>query len=112
MAAYKDQNTQLDQKIANLEIERNIQRIELKNQLLITYESVKPLNILKETLSEINHSPETKVNVAETALSLAGGYFSKKLIMGKSNSFFKKILGYGLQYGVTKLISKKVHSHY
>ncbi|MCW2119996.1 hypothetical protein [Flavobacterium sp. 7A] len=110
MAAYRNQNTELEHAITRLELQKAIQLRELKKQLTLTYESVKPLNILKESLTDLKHMPEVKENLVETALSFAGGYFSKKLVMGKSNSLFKKIMGYALQYGVSKFISNKVHT--
>ncbi|MES2240046.1 MAG: hypothetical protein V4497_07275 [Bacteroidota bacterium] len=111
MASYKNQNTELDKAIARLELERDLKFEELKDQLAITYESVKPINLLKETLEDFKHSPDIKSNFLQSVVSIAGGYLSKKMVMGKSNSIFKKIMGYVLQYGLTNFISKKVNSN-
>ncbi|KDN54541.1 hypothetical protein [Flavobacterium seoulense] len=109
MASYKDQNTLLDQAIARLERERQEKYDDLKNQFDVTVQSFKPMNILKGTLDDLKQFPEVKSNIVQLATSLAGGYLSKKLLIGKSSSIFKKIAGYLLQYGVTNFISKKVH---
>jgi len=109
MASYKNQNTDLDIAIARLQLEKIEKFEELKNQLAITYDSVKPINIIKETLEDFRHTPDIRSNFIQSAVSIAGGYLSKKIVMGKSNSIFKKIIGYVLQYGLTNFISKKVN---
>ena len=108
MRSYKNQNEELDIAIELLERKRALKFEELKYQLNVTYESVKPINILNQTLIDLKESPGVKSNLFQSAISLAGGYFSKRLLLGKSHSMFKKILGYVLQYGVTNFISKKV----
>lgn len=111
MKTYKNQNEQLDIAIELLEHKRDLKFYELKKQLAVTYESVKPINILNQTLTDFKESTEIKSNVLQSVISIAGGYASKKLFLGKTNSTFKKILGYVLQYGVTSFISKKVDTN-
>jgi hypothetical protein len=111
MASYKNQNTQLDEAIARLEIERDIKFDALKDQMDITLHSMKPIHILNGALEDIKEFPEVKSNIVQLVVSLAGGYLSKKLLLGKSNSTFKKILGSVIQYGVTNFVSKKVNSN-
>ena len=101
-------NATLDEAIVYLESKRERELIDLKNQVDYTIESLKPINLLNDTIASFTGNSETKQSILESILSISGGYFSKKLIMGKSNSFIKKILGYVLQYGVTSFISKKV----
>lgn len=110
MASYKNQNLELDKTIARLELERRVKFEELKEQLEITAESIKPVNIIKDTFQDITHSPDLKSNLIQTAAGITGGYLSKKIIFGNSKSFFKKLIGYALQYGVTNFISKKVNN--
>ncbi|MFL9830898.1 hypothetical protein ABS764_08560 [Flavobacterium sp. ST-87] len=109
MAVYKNQNTELDKAIARLEMDRDLKLEELKEQLATTYESIKPVNILRETVEDFNNAPDLKSNLLQIVVSIAGGYLSKKLLLGKSNSFFKKIAGYILQYGMTSFIAKKTN---
>ena len=111
MKSYKNQNEQLDIAIELLEHKRDLKFYELQKQLAVTYESVKPINILNQTLTDFKESTEIKSNVLQSVISIAGGYASKKLFLGKTNSTFKKILGYVLQYGVTSFISKKVDTN-
>ncbi|MEO8254546.1 MAG: hypothetical protein ABI554_09190 [Flavobacterium sp.] len=109
MGSYKNQNTQLDEAIARLELERDLQLDQLQEQLQVTFHSMKPITILNDTLEDFKRFPEVKSNLIQLVTSLVGGYISKKVLIGKSNSKVKKLLGYLLQYGVTNFISKKVN---
>lgn len=111
MATYKDQNTALDIAISRLEIEKKEKYEDLKWQLEVTANSLKPINIIKDTVQDFQQSPDLKSSFVKGIASLTGGYLSKKLLFGKSKSTIKNILGYVLQYGMTHLISKKVNSN-
>lgn len=111
MASYKNQNTALDEAIARLEMERKMKFEDLKNQMDITFQSMKPIAILKGTLDDLKHFPEIKTHILQLATSLIGGYISKKMLVGNPTSMFKKITGYILQFGLTNFISKKVNSN-
>lgn len=111
MKTYKNQNEKLDIAIEELERKRNMQYEEIKLQLTATYESIKPINLIKQGFQDLKESPEVKSSLFQSLLSIAGGYISKKILIGKTNSIFKTILGYALQYGVTNFISKKVDSN-
>lgn len=109
MASYKNQNSDLDIAIARLRQQRDSKFVELKEQLAMTYESVKPINLLKGAVDDFKQIPDLKLNLMQSIVSIAGGYLSKKIVMGKSDSIFKKVIGYALQYGLTNFISKKVN---
>lgn len=111
MASYKNQNTQLDEAIARLQMERDLKFDALKDQMAITFQSMKPIHILNGALADIKEFPEVKSNIVQLVVSLAGGYLSKKLLFGNSKSTFKKILGSLIQYGITNFVSKKVNSN-
>lgn len=110
MTPSRNQIQFLDNAISSLESQRRIEYSELKNQFFETREQFTPINLLNETIKDFGESPVIKTNLFETIISITGGYFSKKLIIGKSNSFMKNLLGYVLQFGVTNFISKKVSS--
>ncbi len=109
MKSYKNQSLELDKSITILEQQRKLMLVDLKQQLNVTYESLRPINVINATIDDIRNSTELKNNVLETVVSVAGGYASKMFLVGKSNSIFKKIFGALLQYGATNLISNKVH---
>jgi hypothetical protein len=89
-----------------LEEERTINGQLLKNQLHLTYESLKPVNILKSALNDAISSPSLINNIVGTAIGLGTGYLSKKLIVGTSANVVKKLIGSVLQVGVTNFIAQ------
>lgn len=92
--------------IEQLEIKQAEEEQQLKEQFRLTYESVKPINLIKSTFQEAAHSTELKNNLLNTALGLATGYVSKSIFMRLSGSPLKKLLGNALLFGVTNVISK------
>jgi hypothetical protein len=111
MTASKNQIQSLDKAISSLENQRKSEFGDLKDQFFETTEHFRPVNLLNETIRDLRDSPVLKTNLFETLISVTGGYFSKKMIIGKSNSLTKVLLGYVLQYSVTNFISKKVSSN-
>jgi hypothetical protein len=96
----------LKESIQLLEAEQSIKGQILKDQLFLTYESLKPGNLLKYTLKEISSSPNMIDNLAGTAMGLLGGYISKKIIVGASGNIIRKLIGSILQFGVTNVIAQ------
>jgi hypothetical protein len=96
----------LKESIQLLEAEQSIKGQILKDQLFITYESLKPGNLLKYTLKEISSSPNIIDNLAGTAMGLLGGYLSKKIIVGASGNVIRKLVGSILQFGVTNVVAQ------
>jgi hypothetical protein len=96
----------LKESIQLLEAEQSIKGQILKDQLFITYESLKPGNLLKYTLKEITSSPNMIDNLAGTAMGLLGGYLSKKIIVGASDNVIRKLIGSLLQFGVTNVVAQ------
>ena len=78
----------------------------LKEQFFITYESLKPVNLIKNSLKEIFTSPNLIDNFLGTSVGLASGFLSKKLVVGASSNIFRKLLGSLLDYGVTNVVAQ------
>lgn len=76
----------------------------MKEQFFITYESLKPVSLITNTLKNITSSPFLVNNIFTSILGLPGGYISKKSFTDKSNHPIKKILGNVLQSGITTFI--------
>ena len=108
---HKNQIVLLNNAILLLEARRKNEYEDLRIQFYESSENFRPINIIKQTIKDFREIPEVKTNLFETLISVTGGYFSKRLIIGKSNSFIKMVLGYVLQYSVTNFISKKVSSN-
>jgi hypothetical protein len=93
----------LKNEIQFLEIERELKGKLLKEEFHLTLEGLKPVNILRRTMDDVASSPFLIENILSSALGLASGYLSRKLIVGGSANIFRKIIGALLQFGVTNM---------
>jgi hypothetical protein len=89
-----------------LKAEQDVMRQQLKEQFDLTLEGLNPLNLIRNTVEEISSSPLPINNILVTALGLATGYFTKKIVVGVSGSTFRKLFGTILQIGVANLIAR------
>jgi hypothetical protein len=96
----------LDESILQLENRQAEERELLRAQFLLTYEQIKPLNLIKNTLRDMVDSPEIKDNVLNTSVGLAAGYVSKSLFERVSNNPFKRVIGAVLLLGITKAVER------
>jgi len=89
-----------------LEVEQADKGQLLKAQFYLTYESLKPVNLLRSTLNDVASSPYLIDNIIGTALGLTSGFLSKKIFIGASGNKFRKLIGYVLQFGVTNFVAQ------
>ena len=89
-----------------LEAEHAVKEKLLKDQFHLTYESLKPVNLLKSSIKEISSSPYLIENIIGTATGLATGFISRKIVVGASGNLFRKLFGVILQFGVTNLVAR------
>lgn len=102
----------LNQKIKFLEAQQDKEWCEIKDEIDDIKENLKPLNLIRNTVQEVNEAVGFKSDLAQSAISIGIGYLAKKLVIGKTHSTFKNIIGSVLQLAVTTLISKPgEHSH-
>jgi len=99
--------TDLSAAIKRLERRKMVMEEDLKDHFHLLLEDLKPTNILKNTLHELQESTSLKHNLLKIALGLGAGYFSRKMIIGKSAGIVKKALGTALQYGIANFVAKK-----
>lgn len=78
----------------------------LRVQFQLAYESIKPINLIKSTISEAIESKDIKDDIVNTAIGLTTGFLSKVLFEGKKSSPLKKLLGTALMFGITRLVAK------
>ena len=97
----------LSEAIKKLEVKRSLQEEDIRDHAHDLLVSLKPTNIIKHTLSEVQESTSLKHNLLKVAIGLGAGYFSRKMIVGKSAGIVKKALGAAVQYGLTNFIAKK-----
>jgi hypothetical protein len=82
----------------------------LKEQFKLTYESLKPVNLIKSTLKELAGTSELKINLFETIVSILTGYLTKKILIRSKSNIFMKMLGVLLQFGVTNVVANNAES--
>jgi len=92
--------------ISEKQFEQEVQGELLKEEFLNAVNSLKPVNIIKSTLSEITSSPYLIENMLGAVVGLVGGFVSKKIAIGTSHNIFRKIMGSALQFGVTNLVAQ------
>jgi hypothetical protein len=97
---------ELKDAIQLLEAEQSIKGQLLREQLFLTYEGLKPVNLLKNALKEISSTPYLIDNISGTAMGLLGGFLSKKIFVGASGNLIRKLFGSVLQIGVTNLVTQ------
>jgi hypothetical protein len=97
---------ELKDAIQLLEAEQSIKGQLLREELFLTYESLKPANLLRNALKEISSTPYLIDNISGTAMGMLGGFLSKKIFVGTSGNLMRKLFGSVLQIGVTNLVSQ------
>ncbi len=102
----KNPQEALKESIFVLQQKQNEQLFLLKEQLHLTYESLKPINIIKNTWKEAISSPEIKDGFLNNIIGLTTGIISKKVLWGKSANPLQRILGTLFEFGVAKFTAK------
>lgn len=97
---------ELKESIILLEIQQSHEGQLVKEQFKTTYQNLRPANLIKNTFKDLVSAPDFKGNLVDTALSVAAGYISKKVMIGSTINPIKQLLGTILQIGVTGIVSK------
>ena len=96
----------LSREISLLERKKSQEFKNLKEQLHNTYESMKPINLLKNTLEDITQSPEIKHDFTKAAIAMFTGYLVKKLVFKSSVNPLKILAGAAFQTFATNIAAK------
>jgi hypothetical protein len=91
--------------IALLEYKKAKELIILKEQFQFTYESLKPINIIKNAFSEITNSSDIKGNLLNNVVRLLTD-ISRKVLLGSSQNLVKRVLGSIFQFVVRNVVTK------
>jgi len=100
----------LNESINRLQIRRSHELALLKDQFHVTYESLKPINLIKHTFKEVSGSTEIKDGLLSSVIGLTTGYLTKAIIIGSSANPIKKIFGTLLQFAVASLVARNSDS--
>ena len=99
----------------SLELRNAIPRLEneqayssqlLKEQYYFVKENIKPVNLLKNAISDIVKSPLLVNHIIESLLLLVSGYFSGKIVLGASGQIIKRLFGPIIQSGIENISRK------
>lgn len=96
----------LIEKIRLLQSKKEREFTLLKEQFHVTYESLKPINLIKNTFHEVTESSEIKNNIVNNTIGLATGYLTKKVLFGSARYPIAKLVGTLLQFAIANIVSK------
>jgi hypothetical protein len=97
----------LRETILELEIKQKEDERLLREQFMIAYERLKPINMIKNSVKDMITSPGLKDQLISSTIGLAAGYLTKKAVVGSTRHHpLKQILGAFLQMGVTNLVAQ------
>ena len=89
-----------------LEEQQTFHAIQLREQFFLITESLKPANLIANTLNEMKSSPYLANNAISAAIGLTAGYLSRKAVIRESDSNLRKLFGAVLQLGITNLVAQ------
>ena len=94
----------LETAIASLIIKNKAQTTALKNQFAEVAESLKPARLLKAAVNNIADNPGIAKVAVGTIVAVEAGGLSRKLIVGKSNSIFRRVIGKVIEFTVARSV--------
>jgi cell division septum initiation protein DivIVA len=88
-------------------LEAQVQRKEtfIKSSAVDLYESMQPINIIKNKINELTNSNISDNKALQTGLSLGAGFILDKVLLGGKRNFAKNISSYLLTFLSSKLIT-------
>lgn len=96
---------ELENAIRQLELQRDREWLELKDQFSGVLEELRPSNLIKNTVQDLITAPDLKNNLLNTALGVSSGFLAKRLLIGQSNHPIKRLLGVILETVVSNKVS-------
>jgi|SRR6185312_10248705 len=93
---------ELKSAIRQLENEKLLREILLKEQFITLCESLKPINILKDTLKDAHRDPELKTTLVNNAIGFVSGAVIRKIVTGKSYNPLRNLVGMVLERLVSR----------
>jgi hypothetical protein len=99
--------TELRASIKQLEQQTAEQKEKLVERFHATYNSMKPINIIKNSLNKVVHSPDLVDTIVNTGMGVGLSLLTKKFVIGRSAGVVRKLLGAAMELGVANMVSKK-----
>lgn len=106
----KHSRASLKETIRLLEIRQAEEKDEFNKQLKLTFDSLKPANLIKSTFKDIANQVEMKSNVLEAIIPLMTNFLSAKFIrFGRRNSFYR-LIATMIQMSITNFTARHRHT--
>lgn len=99
-------DTSIKDAILELEMRQAHEGKMLKEQFNLAFESIQPINIIRNTFKEAAASDDLKEDILNTSVGLVVGYLSQKLLKNVSISPLKKLFVTALLFGITNIVAK------
>lgn len=96
----------LKTRIAELELQREADKEEIKLEVSGFLESLKPANLIGRIFKSVKESPDLKNDLMHGAMGLATGFITNRLFLGSAKGPLKKILAWVVQSGMTSAAIK------
>ncbi len=98
--------SELREAIEQLKIKREFKAVALKEQFVSTYESFRPVNLLKSSLKDIASSTGLIKYVLGATMAMGAGLLAKKGAENESGNTFKKLLDFIVHQGITAVVKQ------
>jgi hypothetical protein len=98
--------SQLREAIERLESRQQEEGRVLHEHFLRTYESMRPVNLIRSALHEVTESEELKEHLVSSGVGLVAGHVSKKVYDGVNGNTSGSLTGTAIQFGVTNLVAR------
>lgn len=96
----------LKKSISVIERRQMEEGIILRDQFKVTFDSLKPVNVLRKMIGDIAAPSDLKDNLIQTVTGLISGYVSRKMLVRSSKNPLLRLAGIFVQYEVTNFVSK------
>lgn len=96
----------LKKSISVIERRQMEEGILLRDQFKVTFDSLKPVNVLRKMIGDIAAPSDLKDNLIQTVTGLISGYVSRKMLVRSSKNPLLRLAGIFVQYEVTNFVSK------
>ena len=97
---------ELKEAILLLEIKQLEEARKVRDDFHQLYESLRPINLIKNTINSAIALPELKGNLLNLTLGHAAGFLGKKAFVRGSGNPIKNLLGVVLQFGLGNYVAK------
>ena len=93
--------------IQYLEVKQSEEWAILKSSIVTAREELRPLNMIKRTLKEMNSSSTDKNEILATVVGVTAGILSKTVLFGFSQNPIKKVVGLLFQFKVANIVGRE-----